>query len=64
MNNGKLVYWILGALFALFTIVSSWAYNGMDSRLRATEERVDALMEGVSKIQSDVSYIRGRLEPR
>jgi len=63
MNNNKLLIAIASALFTLLTIVGSWAYTSMDTRIRATEERVDALMESISIVRSDVSYIRGRLEP-
>jgi hypothetical protein len=63
VNNNKLLIAIASALFTLLTLVGGWAYNSMDTRIRATEERVDALMESLSVVRADVSYIRGRLEP-
>lgn len=54
---------IASGLFALLTIVGGWAYTSVDSRLRAAEVRVDAIMGTLSDVKSDVSYIRGRLEP-
>ena len=63
MNTNNIINWIIGGLFTLLTIVGSWAYTSMDTRIKATEERVDALMESISIVRSDVSYIRGRLEP-
>lgn len=61
MTN-NVVGWIASGLFVLLTIVGGWAYSSMDSRLKANEERVDAIMQGISDVRSDVSYIRGRLE--
>jgi len=61
MDN-NFVRWIAGGLFVLLTIVGGWAYSSIDTRLRANEERVDAIMQGISDVRSDVSYIRGRLE--
>lgn len=54
---------IASGLFALLTIVGGWAYTSIDNRIRANEERVDAIMGAISDVKSDVSYIRGRLEP-
>ena len=53
---------ILGGLFTLLTLTGVWAYNSIDHRIKANEERVDAIMQGISDVRSDVSYIRGRLE--
>jgi len=69
MNTDKLLMWIAGGLWLLFLAVSGWAYSGLNEQIRDNErqihsynERIDALMESLSKAQGDISYIRGVLE--
>ena len=39
-------------------------YDSFDSRLKSNEDDIKAIRDSNTKIAVDVSYIRGRLEPK